>query len=277
MSRSEHSTSSRASDSTWNFSPSGSAIGRLSCSSPTTSVRLSCCPTGSSASARTPVVSSRPSTSTFHDPARSNSRATRTIWRWCSESANSSHRRMVEPPTPRRRPDRRSRIRPEFILAPILFVLILLAWTAVTEARLISRILLPPPLAVGQSFVGLITAAWFPEHLVTTAIETIVGFVLGSVLAIVMAALLHHADLARRVLYPYILTFQLTPSIVLAPIFIIIFGLGIESKIFVALTTAFFVVLVTSMTGFASIDPDALDLMRSMVASRWKTFRMLTF
>jgi NitT/TauT family transport system permease protein len=79
------------------------------------------------------------------------------------------------------------------------------------------------------------------------------------------------------VFYPYILTFQLTPSIVLAPIFIIIFGLGIESKIFVSLTTSFFVILITSLAGFASVDPDSRDLMRVLVASRWTTFRMLTF
>ena len=92
-----------------------------------------------------------------------------------------------------------------------------------------------------------------------------------------MAAVLHHLPLARRVLYPYVITFQLTPSIVLAPIFIIFFGLGLESKVVVSLTTSFFVVLITSLTGFESVDENARALMRSLSAGRWQVFRMLTF
>ena len=169
------------------------------------------------------------------------------------------------------------RERPEIVLSPLLLVALLAVWTWVVDARLISRILLPAPSTVASAFVTIVTAPWFPPHLVATAIETGLGFVLGSAGAIVMAAILHHLPLARRVLYPYVLTFQLTPSIVLAPIFIIFFGLGLESKVVVSLTTSFFVVLITAMTGFESVDENARALMRSLSAGRWQVFRMLTF
>ena len=169
------------------------------------------------------------------------------------------------------------RTRPELVLSPALFVGLLVAWQVIVEARLISRILLPSPATVADAFVSIVTAPWFPQHLIATAIETSVGFVAGSSGAIALAALLHHLPLVRRVLYPYVLTFQLTPSIVLAPIFIIFFGLGLESKVVVSLTTSFFVVLITSMTGFDSVDEDAQALMRSLSAGRLQIFRMLTF
>jgi NitT/TauT family transport system permease protein len=172
---------------------------------------------------------------------------------------------------------RRLRERPELILSPLLLVAILVVWSLIVDARLVSRILLPAPGTVASAFVSIVTAPWFPEHLIATAVETTLGFVLGSVGAIAMAAVLHHLPLARRVLYPYVITFQLTPSIVLAPIFIIFFGLGLESKVVVSLTTSFFVVLITSLTGFESVDENARALMRSLSAGRWQIFRMLTF
>ena len=169
------------------------------------------------------------------------------------------------------------RARPELLLSPALLVVLLVAWQLIVEAGLISRILLPSPVTVADAFVSIVTAPWFPQHLIATSIETSVGFVFGSAGAITLAAVLHHLPLVRRVLYPYVLTFQLTPSIVLAPIFIIFFGLGLESKVVVSLTTAFFVVLITSMTGFDSVDEDARALMRSLSAGRLQIFRMLTF
>jgi NitT/TauT family transport system permease protein len=172
---------------------------------------------------------------------------------------------------------RRLRERPELLLSPLLLVAILIVWTLVVDARLVSRILLPAPGTVATAFVSIVTAPWFPPHLIATTIETTLGFVLGSAGAIAMAAVLHHLPLARRVLYPYVITFQLTPSIVLAPIFIIFFGLGLESKVVVSLTTSFFVVLITSLTGFESVDENARALMRSLSAGRWQVFRMLTF
>ncbi len=167
--------------------------------------------------------------------------------------------------------------RPELALSPALLVVLLVAWEAFARTGIVSQILLPPASAVGSAIVALVSAPWFPPHLWATMVETVVGFVLGSSMAVVLAAVLHHLPLGRRVLYPYILTFQLTPSIVLAPIFIIIFGLGLESKIVVSLTTAFFVVLITSLAGFDAADANALRLMRSLSAGRLRTFRMLVF
>jgi NitT/TauT family transport system permease protein len=169
------------------------------------------------------------------------------------------------------------RARPELVLSPLLLVVVLIAWDAVVNAGLVSRILLPSVGSVASAFVNLVTAPWFPQHLIATTVETVVGFVAGSALAIALAAVLHHVPLVRRVLYPYVLTFQLTPSIVLAPIFIIFFGLGIASKIVVSLTTSFFVVLITSLSGFDAVDRDAVALMRSLSAGRMQIFRMLTF
>jgi NitT/TauT family transport system permease protein len=146
----------------------------------------------------------------------------------------------------------------------------------VTRAQWLSPIVLPPPAAVGAGLVTLLTAEWFQQHFWVTGLETAAGFLLGSVLAVSLAVLLHFVPLLRRVLYPYILTLQLTPSVVLAPIFIVWFGFGIESRVVVSLMTAFFVVLVSTLSGLGAVEENALLLMNALCASRRQVFRMLT-
>ena len=69
---------------------------------------------------------------------------------------------------------------------------------------------------------------------------------------------------------------QVTPSIVLAPLFIVWFGFGISSKIVIAVSTAFFVVLVNTLSGLASVPENSRLLMRSMCASRLQTLFKLS-
>ena len=69
---------------------------------------------------------------------------------------------------------------------------------------------------------------------------------------------------------------QVMPMVVLAAVVVIWFGFGIESKVVVAITTAFFVVLVNSLAGFDAVHRNSLLLMHSLGASKRQTFFMLT-
>jgi NitT/TauT family transport system permease protein len=170
----------------------------------------------------------------------------------------------------------RASARPELILSPLVLVVALLIWTFVTETRMVSSILLPSPAMVAAGIGSLVTAEWFPNHLVTTAIEMVAGFSLASLGAFATGVILAHIPLVRRVLYPYLVVFQVMPMVVLAPVIVIWFGFGIESKVVVAVTTAFFVVLVNTLAGIDRVPRNSQLLMRSLVASRRQEFVMLT-
>jgi NitT/TauT family transport system permease protein len=169
----------------------------------------------------------------------------------------------------------RRSFRIEWLLSPLVVVLVIAMWYVITENRIVSRILLPPPGAVASAMGLLLTAPWFPDHLVTTAMEMVVGFVLASAGAFAMGVVLSHIPLIRRVFYPFLVVFQVMPMVVLAPVIVIWFGFGIESKIVVAVTTAFFVVLVNTLAGMDAVHRNALLLMRSLVASNRQIFFML--
>jgi NitT/TauT family transport system permease protein len=167
-------------------------------------------------------------------------------------------------------------MRPELILSPLVLIVALAVWALVTENRIVSAIVLPSPFAVGNGLVTLVTAPWFPQHFLTTALEMLVGFWLASLSAFATGVVLAHIPLVRRVLYPFLVVFQVLPMVVLAPVIVVWFGFGIESKIVVAVTTAFFVVLVNTLAGIDAVHRNALLLMRSLVASNRQVFFMLT-
>jgi NitT/TauT family transport system permease protein len=93
---------------------------------------------------------------------------------------------------------------------------------------------------------------------------------------VVIAVVLDQVRLLRQVAYPYMVVMQVTPSVVLAPLFIVWFGFGISSKIVIAVSTAFFVVLVNTLSGLASVSENSRLLMRSLCASRGQTLFKLT-
>jgi NitT/TauT family transport system permease protein len=176
------------------------------------------------------------------------------------------------PPTPA---TRRRWITPELVLSPLILVAVLVLWAFVSESGIVSQIVLPSPWSVGAAMAQLVTADYFAGHLLTTTIEMVAGFVLASIGAFATGVFLSHVSLARRVLYPYMVIFQVMPMVALAPIIVIWFGFGIESKVVVAVTTAFFVVLVNTLAGMDAVHRNAALLMRSLVASRRQIFLML--
>ena len=73
-------------------------------------------------------------------------------------------------------------------------------------------------------------------------------------------------------MYPLLVFSQSVPKIAIAPLFVVWFGFGIIPKVIAAFMLGFFPVVVSTVMGFKSVDPDMLDLARSMKASRLETF-----
>ena len=81
----------------------------------------------------------------------------------------------------------------------------------------------------------------------------------------------------ERVLSPYIVASQAIPIVAIAPLLVIWFGPGMFSKVLICALIVFFPVLVNTMVGLRSVPDDLRDLMRSLRATRWQTFRKVIF
>ena len=168
--------------------------------------------------------------------------------------------------------DRRWR---EAVVSVAVLAVFLGAWTLASSAKLISPIVLPPPAAIGAEVLDVVRQPWFVGDVVATTTETLVGYGLASVVGILLGVLLSTFDRLRRVVYPYIVVFQVIPSVALAPVLIIWLGPGFASKIGLAFTISFFVILVNTIEGMDRVPANSRRLMASLTASRRQTFTML--
>ena len=176
------------------------------------------------------------------------------------------------PPPERRRLARVWHRFEHVFLAVILGIGFLAAWEYLAQHAIIEPVLFPPPSKTAAAWWFLVRADYFPRHFTVTLYEIAVGFALGSTIGFLLGTLLATVRLVRLTLYPYIITFQALPKVVLAPLFIVWFGFGPESKIATAIAICFFPVLVNTLVGLQLVEENALKLLRSLRASGWQTF-----
>lgn len=133
--------------------------------------------------------------------------------------------------------------------------------------------LLPRPLAVLYSVIE----HWetIVDNSYDTSLAVLAGYVLAVVFAVPIAILIVISPQVERLLYPPLVATQSIPKIALAPLFIVWFGFGIETKISVAFLICFFPIVVDTIVGLRSIDPGLIQLARSMGAPPSRVFLKL--
>jgi NitT/TauT family transport system permease protein len=169
------------------------------------------------------------------------------------------------------------RDRPQVLLIPLVFVVFVGSWELVVRAWKIPEFLVPAPSTVAGALARGVRSGLYVANFSVTLSEALVGFLIATVAGIVMGAVIAQFRVVEQTFYPYLVALQTLPKIAIAPLIIVWFGFGISSKVIVAATVAFFPVLVNVIVGLKTIDPAKLDLMRSLRASRWQTFRLVTF
>lgn len=157
-----------------------------------------------------------------------------------------------------------------------IFILGLCLWEALPRLGLVNEILLPRFSSVAVAFVGLVSQPFFPKHLFTTLTEILVGFACGVSIGLSLGIALAISNVAKAVMYPFVVAFQATPKVVFAPLFVAWFGFGMTSKIVMAIVISFFPVLINTLTGLESVPDNAKALMRSIRATRLQTFRRVS-
>jgi NitT/TauT family transport system permease protein len=130
-----------------------------------------------------------------------------------------------------------------------------------------------------SAIAGFLVVMWQDGSLVrdswVTGLETILGFVVGNVLGTALGLSLWYSRFVSRVVQPFIIALGSIPIIALAPIVIIWFGTGLASKVAMSTLSVVVVALVTSYKGAMSVDPDQVNLMRTLGARKSQIFRKL--
>jgi NitT/TauT family transport system permease protein len=159
---------------------------------------------------------------------------------------------------------------------PVLLVVALLAgWWAVTEAELVAPYILPSPGDTWQAAQQ--NAAYLAQNTWVTTWETVIGFIIATVVGIFVAVMMIYSSSLEKTVYPLILFAQVVPKIAIAPLFIVWLGFGPSPKILVAVLMAFFPIVISGLAGLRSVDPEILELTSTMGASKFRTFMKVRF
>ena len=150
------------------------------------------------------------------------------------------------------------------------FVLLVVAWEVAVRVTGIKEYLLPPPSRIWSEFWKRHTVvsggAW-----VTTQ-EILAGYALAVVVSVPLALAVAYSRFMEHAVYPVIVFLQIVPKIAIAPLFIIWFGFGFMPKLLLVFLLSFFPIVVASIAGFKSADPDVMDFARTTGAGRLRMF-----
>jgi NitT/TauT family transport system permease protein len=156
-------------------------------------------------------------------------------------------------------------------------VVLLLIWEYVPAMFDVSKLLLPPPSSIARSLWTIYDRGILVDNFLVTLMEALLGFSIGAITGIFAAFLVTRALIIERTLMPYLVGLQALPKVALAPLIVVWIGIGVESKILISAVISFFPVLINAIVGFTTVEAEKIDLMRSLVASRWQQFRIVIF
>lgn len=158
------------------------------------------------------------------------------------------------------------------VVAPVCAVVALLAvWQGACSLGLVPNFMLPSPVQVVSALV-----ADFPllfSHMWTTLSEAALGLVIGVAVGFVFAVLMDKFETFYLAFDPLLTVSQTVPAVAIAPLLVLWFGYGLMPKVLLVVLTTFFPVTVALASGFRSVDPDQVDLLRTMNATEWQIFR----
>ncbi|RAI43557.1 ABC transporter permease [Rhodoplanes roseus] len=171
----------------------------------------------------------------------------------------------------------RSRIHTiEAIVYPIVGIVAVLGlWQAYVTVFAVNPIVLPGPIAIAKAsvkhFDTLLEQTW------PTLAESIYGFALAVLIGVPLAVCVANSRILNLTFYPILIATQSIPKVAVAPIILVWFGVGMESKLVIAFLVAFFPIVVDTATGLRATPPGLLELARSVSASPSQTFWKVQF
>lgn len=159
----------------------------------------------------------------------------------------------------------------------VLLALFLAAWEWGPAWFGMPEFVLPKFTRVLQESVVMWNNSDLLGHFAITAFEVVVGFVLGALLGLGVGVILGLSPRAEAMLSPYILALQIAPKVAFAPLFVMWLGYTIYPKIIVAVLIVFFPVMINVLSAIRTVDPDMVNLVRTLNASRWQIFCLVEF
>ena len=155
----------------------------------------------------------------------------------------------------------------------ILTAAVLGAWELSVRTGLVDEFFFPLPSDIFQTVWLWVSSGFVFPHLWITMQEAILAFLVGAAAGLLLGFVLARVRFLERLLDPFLQMFNALPRVVLAPIFLLWFGLGIWSKVAFGFTLVFFIVFFNTLEGVKSVDRVLVDNARMLGASEKQLLR----
>ncbi|MFK4441732.1 NitT/TauT family transport system permease protein [Caballeronia udeis] len=156
-------------------------------------------------------------------------------------------------------------------MLPVLGIVgLLIAWWAVIAGFNIKPFIAPSPLLVMQTIIQ--KRDLLLQNLGVTALEALFGFILGNLAAILVASVFVHSKILQWIFLPIAVAINAIPVVAKAPILVLIMGNGMAPKITIAAMVCFFPTLINTVRGLEAVNPQIMDLMRILSATRTQVY-----
>ncbi len=164
-----------------------------------------------------------------------------------------------------------------WILRMLIIVLLFSFWEIAANLKLIDSFVTSQPSRMVKTFVNLYEGGDLFLHIGVTCLETVAGFVIGTVLGTIVAIILWWSEFTSHVLEPYLVVLNSLPKVALGPIFIIWMGAGPASIIAMALAISLIVTILEVLNAFLQTDEDKIKLVETFGANRLQVFIKVVF
>lgn len=148
-------------------------------------------------------------------------------------------------------------------------------WELIAHFEIIDPFIISSPSRVTATIVDLIKTNSLFNHLGATLWETVLSFLLATVLGTAVAIVLWWSETVRRVTEPYIIVLNALPKVALGPLIIIWAGAGRQAIIVMALLISLIITVISMLAGFMSVDKEKFELLRAMNANKFQTLYKL--
>lgn len=159
-----------------------------------------------------------------------------------------------------------------FIPVAILVTLVII-WELWVQIADVPKWQLPAPSAIAKELSSSSGLLW--EHTLVTLEEIVVGFLAALIAGLVLAGGIAYSRVLERSIYPIVIASQTVPIIAIAPLLLIWVGYGLTPKIIIVALICFYPIAVNTVDGLKATDPDTVNMLRTLGASRWQVFAKL--
>jgi len=164
-----------------------------------------------------------------------------------------------------------------WIFRLLIIILLFAFWEIAADLKLIDPFVTSQPSRMVKTLVNLYTEGNLLLHIGVTCLETVAGFIIGTILGTIVAIGLWWSEFASHVLEPYLVVLNSLPKVALGPIFIIWIGAGPAAIIAMALAISLIVTILEVLNAFLQTDQDKIKLVETFGANRLQIFIKVVF